>query len=530
MSRTVSPTDLRHWLGDGLELALLDAREEGTFSKSHLLQASCVPLSRLELVIADLVPRRTARIVLCDGGEGLAERAAERLAGFGYGDVAILAGGIRAWAEAGFELFSGINVPSKAFGEFVEHAYGTPSVSAEELKGMLDQGRKMVVLDSRPMEEFNTMSIPTGVCCPGAELVYRLADVAPDPETLVVVNCAGRTRSIIGAQSLINAGVANKVVALRNGTMGWHLAGLAVDRGETRRAPPVSEASLGAARRAAARVAKRFAVKTIDRATLAAWRTEADRRTLYVLDVRQPEEFAAGHLKGSVSAPGGQLVQATDKFAATRNARLVLVDDTGVRATMTASWLVQMGWDVAVLADGLSGQELVTGARPAPVLGLDRAAADEVSPGVLQAMLAKGEAAVVDLALSGRYKRGHVPGAWYAVRARLGRALAKIGSAKPFVFTSEDGVLAHLAACDAATLTGSHVWVLAGGNAAWVAAGFPMTQGMERLADEPDDVWLRAYDLDTGVEAAMNAYLTWEIDLVHQIERDGTMRFAQFPA
>ena len=68
---------------------------------------------------------------------------------------------------------------------------------------------------------------------PGAELVLRVRDIAPSPDTTIVVNCAGRTRSIIGAQSLINAGIPNKVVALRNGTMGWHLAGFTCDKGET---------------------------------------------------------------------------------------------------------------------------------------------------------------------------------------------------------------------------------------------------------------------------------------------------------
>src|SRR3954468_7316465 len=76
----------------------------------------------------------------------------------------------------------------------------------------------MVVLDSRPFDEYQRVSIPTAVNVPGAELALRIHDLAPSPQTLVVVNCAGRTRSIIGAQSLINAGVPNKVVALRNGT------------------------------------------------------------------------------------------------------------------------------------------------------------------------------------------------------------------------------------------------------------------------------------------------------------------------
>jgi rhodanese-related sulfurtransferase len=180
--------------------------------------------------------------------------------------------------------------------------------------------------------------------------------VAPSPRTLVVVNCAGRTRSIIGAQSLINAGVPNRVVALRNGTMGWELAGFQVERGAGRRAPEVSEAALAYARKAAAQVAARFGVKTIDRAMLERFHREADRRTLYLFDVRHPEEYEANHLPGALSAPGGQLVQATDRYVGVLRARIVLVDDTGVRATMTASWLRQMGWDeVFVLGGGLDG-------------------------------------------------------------------------------------------------------------------------------------------------------------------------------
>ena len=111
------------------------------------------------------------------------------------------------------------------------------------------------------------MSIPGGIDAPGAELVYRVQDLA-DADTLVVVNCAGRTRSIIGAQSLINAGVPNKVMALRNGTMGWTLAGLACESGKARRAPGVSSDGLAWAKSAAARVADRFGITRIDRGTL----------------------------------------------------------------------------------------------------------------------------------------------------------------------------------------------------------------------------------------------------------------------
>ncbi|HEX3122203.1 MAG TPA: rhodanese-like domain-containing protein, partial [Rhodanobacteraceae bacterium] len=212
--RPVSAVAVKAMLGDGKELALVDVREELIFSQNHLLWARNVPLSRLELRFAQLVPRKSTRIVLCDDNDGVAGRAAAILADAGYTDLFYLDGGIGAWEKAGFVTFSGVHVPSKAFGEFVEHDSETPSVSATELDAMMRSGVDLKVLDSRPFDEYSRISIPTGINVPGAELVLKVRDIVPSPDTTIVVNCAGRTRSIIGAQSLINAGVPNKVVAL----------------------------------------------------------------------------------------------------------------------------------------------------------------------------------------------------------------------------------------------------------------------------------------------------------------------------
>ena len=233
--RAVTPPALKAMILDGRELALVDLREELVFSQRHLLWARNVPLSRIELRFADLVPRRSTRIVLCDDNDGLVARAAEILNRAGYTDISYLEGGVAGWEKAGLELFSGVNVPSKAFGEHIEHANHTPSISADELDALINGNTDMIVVDSRPFVEFQRVSIPTATNVPGAELALRIHDLAPSPDTLVVVNCAGRTRSIIGAQSLINAGIPNKVVALRNGTMGYSLAGFTTDSGKTKR-------------------------------------------------------------------------------------------------------------------------------------------------------------------------------------------------------------------------------------------------------------------------------------------------------
>ena len=366
----IESRELRTRILGEAELALVDVREAPAYAEGHILHATNLPLARLELLAARALPRRSAPIVVCDGGEGLAARAAARFVDLGYLDVRMLDGGVRAWAAEGGVLFSGTNVPSKAFGEHIEHREGTPSLSAEELRSLVESGADVLILDSRPWEEYHEHSIPGGICVPGAELVYRVHDLPRSPETRVVVNCAGRTRSIIGAQSLINAGVAN-VASLRNGTMGWRLAGLALDTGAKKRCPPVSDAGREKARHAAAEVAARHGVRHIDHSTLEAWQRERDERTLYLFDVRSPAEYEAGHLPGFRCAPGGQLVQETDAFAPVLGARVVLADDDGVRATMTASWLEQMGGrEVAVLDDALRVDDLERGPEPDVALGL----------------------------------------------------------------------------------------------------------------------------------------------------------------
>ena len=531
-TNTIDPQQLKTWLHDGDELALIDVREQAAFFDQHLLFACCLPLSRIELLIADLVPRITTRVVLCDSDEdGLAVRAAQRLQQLGYSSVSVLKEGINGWRSAGFELFSGINVPSKAFGEYIEIKYDTPRLTAEELHSKIAAGENMVILDSRPMEEFNNMSIPGGIDCPGAELAYRVHDAAPDPETLVVVNCAGRTRSIIGTQSLVNAGIPNQVMALKDGTMGWALAGFKLARGETEHAAAPSAAGLVKAKAAAQCVAERFGVHTIDHDTLRRWQKESAQRTLYLLDVRSPKEYQEGHLANSRNAPGGQLVQATDEYMATRNARVVLVDDTQVRATMTASWLLQMGWDdVYVLEQGLADETLVPGTTQPRVLGLNEAVA-KISATQLKTMQDEGQAlAVLDLATSLQYRKQHIPGAWWGMRTRIEQAFAALSEHQTLVLTSPDGLLAQLTANDydlqqSGTFHRTAIKVLEGGNDAWKAAGYSLVNGDEQFTCETNDVWYKPYQHRTAVEQAMQDYLTWEVNLVEQIERDGDARF-----
>jgi rhodanese-related sulfurtransferase len=273
MAKSIPAATVKKMLSDGEEIALLDVREAGQYADGHPFFAVPVAYSGFEADIERLVPRRDVRIVLVDDGDGVAARAAQRAEDLGYGNVAILEGGAPAWKAAGYTLFDGVNLPSKTFGELVEIERHTPRITADELVAMQKRGDDMVIVDGRTWAEYQRFNIPGGISCPNGELALRIDAIAPSPKTRIVVNCAGRTRSIIGAQTLIDLGVPNEVVALENGTQGWFLAGYEVERGAKRKYPEAAAAgpALAARRERAAAHAKKHGVRTVGAADVRAW-------------------------------------------------------------------------------------------------------------------------------------------------------------------------------------------------------------------------------------------------------------------
>ncbi|KAL2862497.1 Rhodanese-like domain-containing protein [Aspergillus lucknowensis] len=363
------------------------------------------------------------------------------------------------------------------------------------------------------------MSIPRGRSCPGGELLYRFFEAVPSPETTVVVNCAGRTRSIVGTQSLVNAGVPNKVVALRNGTIGWTLEGLALDQKRTERAPRPSPDATRRAKEYATAWAGHVGVQLIDGTQLKQFAAESEERTLYLLDVRDPEEYAAGHPSGYSNAPGGQLVQATDEWVGVRGARIVLYDTDGVRARMTGSWLLQLGWEVYVFDE----QSAVPDSLPIPESpNWDPPTSGSITIDEFHAL--SGENTIVDLARSPTYSKGHIPGAWFASGPELARDLKTVPGDGSIILTSPDGIIAAGNVEYARKAVSREVLYLVGGTAAWVAGGHPL-ETERRWLSEPTDVYKRPYEGTDNARKAMQGYLEWEYGLVAQLANDGIAGF-----
>jgi rhodanese-related sulfurtransferase len=511
-ARTIAPAALQAALHDGLEIALLDVREDGEFGEDHLLFATPLPYSRLELGIGALVPRLSARIVLCDDGHsGVADRACARLAALGYTDLAVLDGGTSGWKAAGLPLFKGVNVPSKLFGEMVEHAYDTPRITAAELVRMRAAGEDFVLFDGRPLHEHHKMTIPGSTCCPNAELPYRVPGIVKNPDTKIIVNCAGRTRSILGAQTLINFGVANPVFALENGTQGWFLADLPLEYGSQRRYPETPDASrLPAQQQAAQRLMQRFGLHTVSAAEVGRWLAD-DTRTTYLCDVRTPEEFARGSIAGAQHAPGGQLIQATDQWVGVRHARIVLFDGGDmVRAPVVASWLAQLGCEACVLEGGVHAP-LTVPVPAAPVLPQLQA----LLPAALKSLLEAGACTAIDVGASMSFRKAHVPGSRWSIRSRIA-AIAR-EARQPVVLIGDDGV-ARLAASELLDAGIRDVRLLEGGLAGWTAAGYATASSADTPADrECIDFLFFVHDRHAGNREAMKQYLAWETGLMAQL-------------
>ena len=517
--RQVGYAEVRAALLARREIALLDVREEDPHAQSHPLFAANFPRGRIELNAYANLPRRDVPIVTLDDGEGDAELAAQKLTELGYTDVAVFEGGVNGWAAAGGELFRDVNVPSKAFGELVEATRHTPSLSAEEVKALIESDQDVVVVDVRRFDEYRTMNIPSSTSVPGAELVLRVPTLAPNPQTQVIVNCAGRTRSIIGTQSLVNAGLPNPVAALRNGTIGWTLAGQTLEHGQNRRFPAVDRERAQKSALAARQVADRASVKRACWRDVENWMVQHG-RTTYFFDVRDPAEYEVGHLPGFRSLAGGQLVQETEMVAPVRGARIVLVDDDGVRANMSASWLAQMNWEVFVLDAPPAFSE--TGAWQPPFPTTPTVPLISIAE---LATLPPDEVAVLDVTQHVNYLRGHIPGAWFVLRSQFRQALAALPPVKHYVLTCASSRLALYAQPELQALVEAPVRVLDGGNEAWKRAGLPIETGATRLASPPIDRYRRPYEGTNNAKEAMQAYLEWEFGLVEQLGRDGTHGF-----
>ena len=518
MSKTISCRDLAGLMASETLYAVFDVRERGEFNAGQISNATSLPRSQIEFRIAELVPDRRIPIVVYDEGEGRAALAAYSIAEFGYENVSVLEGGLPGWQKQKLPTVNGVNVPSKAFGEKVHHERTIPEISPEELKTLQERAADLMILDVRTPEEYGRFCIPGGLNVPGGDLILWAEALKRKPETTVVVNCAGRTRSIIGTASLLRLGL-NNVRALRNGTMGWVLTGLELESPPARIAATAPYESRKHAREFALRIAEEERISWIAARDLID--SLAKNEVTYFIDVRSESEYEDGHARGSLNVPGGQAVQRTDDFVAVKNGRIVFVSNQSARAVMAAYWYRQMGFrDVKVLQGGLdawreNGGSVESGRLQNEPLGFEAAKklARTLAPGDVNSLMKDSSVGVLHVGSSADFGAVHLSGSKWLSRGWLELKLPSLWSdkAQPIVLSCRDGENSILAARALAETGYKEIFVLASGVQAWARAGYPTERGLESCLMEPDDVVLSPSI--KGDKEAMRRYLEWEIKL-----------------
>jgi rhodanese-related sulfurtransferase len=502
--------------------ALFDVRESGEAERGHIEAATFLPRRQIEFRIAALVPAKATPIIVYDDGDGRAQRAAETLGDLGYRNVRHLAGGVPAWKQAGHPVLTGSNVPSKDFGERVLTEGAVPYIDSVSLKARIEAGERIVICDSRTPGEFERICIPGAYSAPSFDLTLHAFGLADDYDQ-IVVNCAGRTRSIIGTSTLQVLGL-DRVCALENGTMGWTLSGYQLENGAQRTLPSPSASSMTRGEEAAARLVAERPIKRIGAQALETLLANRDERNAYVFDVRTLDEFTKGHIAGSLLLPGGQACQRTDDFLAVQDADIVFIDENEARALVTAYWFDRMGFPrIHVLEGGVSAwrsaeRPLATGRGRETPLGLAeaRATVSPLSASAFAHWLADHAGAVIiDVGTSRQFKAGHLPEARWMPRGWLEARIGDYACATtPVGVTAADEAQAVFAAAALRKLGFVDVAVLAGGTKTWAGDGRALAKDAPTGFDQND---LVEPPYEKGKEA-MLAYLDWETKLGHKYE------------
>ena len=531
MAKPFSPEQLNELFNETTPFALIDVREPGEYNTSHIPASTLIPRRRLEFDLNAAVPHPGTLIVLCDDDGRRVSQAVATVEAMGFDNVGWLNGGINRWMSLDYPTEWGVNVPSKDFGEKVEVVHHVPEIDAIELRARMDRGEKMVILDTRTPEEYRRFCIPGGRSVPGGELALRITDITAelDPDTTVVVNCAGRTRSIIGTRVLQRMALNHQVVGLKNGTSGWVLAGYDLESGATRdRLPNVSENGRAAAEAYAERCAIEDGVRFLDVAGLDAMADRSVTESIYFIDVRTSEEYDRARIPGFRWFPGGQCVQRSDDVAVVKNAPIVFCCDGKARAVLTASWFRQLGHQEVYAVNG-GTQAWVAAGRPLES-GMSIGAMNDgsIAGDTESELLAEARRAVPtvsardldqnrpDLIIfvdtSQEFARGHVPGSCWVPRGWLEWQItdhARSNDAS-IVVTCVDGRQSLLAAAMLRQIGYSNTRALHGGVTSWQAVRLPVEEGLSGVTRTPADVVFSGPD---RTYADMQHYLRWETAL-----------------
>ena len=191
-----------------------------------------------------------------------------------------------------------------------------PVISPEEVKQKLDAGEDIVILDTRSREDYKTKHIKGSLSMPQDEIYVRYSDLPQDREIIVLCYTTGCQSSAQVAQVLLELEFPN-VKDMKTGISGWEAQGFPL-KGEY-----------------IASSASEINVESISPSQL---KIKLDtNQDIYLIDVREKEEYKAGHIEKAHSLPLNQISSQLDKLS--KNKEIIIYSKTGSESKLACQYL-----------------------------------------------------------------------------------------------------------------------------------------------------------------------------------------------
>lgn len=479
---------------------LVDVREPSEFEAGHIPGAVNIPLRTLAQSL-DMIPSDQPVLVYCASGHR-AGQATAALRLLGYDNVKSFPGSWKAWSEAGeaisTEAAAAQTFEPKAVDEATLAAVDTFLTNipegfysvgaADKLQEAIDSGA--VLIDVREESEFADGAIPGALNIPLRTLGQNLDQIPADQP--VVVYCASGHRAAVATAMLHVLGYDN-VRSFPAGYGAWEAAQGEAAAGETAAvsaAAPAEGDVVAAVDAFLSGIPEGF----LSVGNLEAFKAAIDSAGPLLIDVREADEYAAGHIEGAINIPLRTLADNLDKIPADQP--VIVYCASGLRCGMGTAALAILGYDNVRSFPG-SWKAWSAAGEPASTEAVEAVVvtAKEVDPAALTAVggfltnipegfLSVGDvekmaaaveagATVIDVREESEFAEGHIAGAINIPVRTLGQNLDQIPTDGPVIIYCASGHRAAMATAALHVMGFDNVRVFTAGYGAWEAAGEP---------------------------------------------------------
>ena len=489
----------------GTSFALIDSRERRDYVAGHWFGSTNIPLSLFSTRLGYLLQEPDFPIHFLDWQDKASAEAIHQLKAIGFRNITIHNTQKPAMMGRGF--VKGEYVWSKAFGEVVAHEIDLPEVTPKQY---LADYQDAQLFDVRPTAEYQDFTLPKSQSLPNSLLLANV-QALKDTGKMSLLHCAGRTRSIIGAFTLMASGYDGPFAVFRGGTQAWQLDGYEREHDANRLFAADHEAS-----DAVAGFLRRWQIPATRVTSDGLGAFVDDHKTELLFDVSDDGATGQPLAHGVIKISGTNLIQQTDRSIARYHVPVILFDQgSGSRAAFAAFWLRCMGFSVTIayLEAPITTAKTIANTVTSHIASNNaNNNASSVTPFAATQLdiWQKDKIALYDFRPSKAFISGHIANSHWQ---NIGAILAQTPADKPIAIIADRSEQGRMIA----DCLIRHGWQIAG-LYLWDDADFDITMLAKGGLDLPVDESALFAGRHHGVLQDARDYLAWEEDLPTEID------------